>query len=121
MEDIRVLLQVGDDALPVWGDHLVLFADVVEEAVLVAGGLDAAAHDKASNGEHVQLRHDGEGVALAHQQSVQEPWEKMCNLNNFLPQAFYIKHTLSMDLKLAVSRDFLAFFISWIKPIWAPD
>jgi hypothetical protein len=43
MEHVRVCFQVGSDDLSVGSDNFILSADMVEEANLVAGGLNAAA------------------------------------------------------------------------------
>ena len=41
-----------------------VLTDVLEESVFVGGGLDAAAHDEAADGEVVELWHDGQSPAL---------------------------------------------------------
>jgi len=46
VEEVRVRVLVGEEDLAVGGDNLVLGADVLEEAHLVAGGLNTAPHNQ---------------------------------------------------------------------------
>ena len=65
VEVLRVLALVSGDDLPAGHHHLVLGGDVVEQPVLVARALDAAAVNQAADGEVVQLRHHGQREAQA--------------------------------------------------------
>ena len=41
------------------------------------------------------------------------------NILNY--QTITVKYLFNLNVKVAVSRDFLAIFFSIIEPIWAPD
>ena len=55
--------------LTIRGDDIEGLADVLEQAILVAAGFHAKAHDETADGQVVQLRHHREDPAAGNQRA----------------------------------------------------